>query len=304
MAPPRIVSVTKNGSNPAYQGARLGMDRYARKRGLQVAHWTPVVDDSIPEQKAHLQSLRSSPPDALLISASHPSELDDVIEQLRSAGTVVVMFVGRTHRPALAHCFVGSDDRAMTRAVARHVAQHIGGRGGAMVLDGNPLGILYEARAAGFRDGLAEHPGVRLLGACDGQFLREPARQAMEALLASLPAPDAVLVANDFMGLGALQALRARGLRPALGSVNATPQGIAALREGNMLVTAAFNAMAMGCLALEAALRVLRGAPVPETVRLPTELVTRENLAQWDLPYERRPLPDWDTVVGMDREAA
>jgi ABC-type sugar transport system substrate-binding protein len=173
-----------------------------------------------------------------------------------------------------------------------------------LALDGNPLGILYEPRAGGFRDGLAEHPGMRLLGARDGDFLREPARVAMAALLAEHGVPDAVLVANDFMGLGALDALRELGARPVMGSVNATPEGVACVGRGDMFATAAFNAMGMGCIAQEAALRILRGETVPEQILLPAELVTRANMAAWSLPYEERPLLDWDATLATQASPA
>jgi ribose transport system substrate-binding protein len=300
----RFVTISKNASNPAYRGARIGVDRLAAARGVEVRHLTPLVDDSIPEQVEMLEKLRQERPDAVLISAAHESALDAGLEALRDAGVVVVMFVGRTKRHDLARCFVGSNDRAMTRAVAEAVAERVGGRGTALVLDGNPLGILHEARAAGFREGLARHPGMKLLGARNGDFLREPARLATEALLAEHGVPDTMLVANDFMGLGALDALRPHGARPVLGSVNATPDGIAAIRRGDMLVSAAFNAMAMGCLAMEAGLRILRGETIPDHVTLPAELVTAGNLAAWDLPYEERPLPDWDRTLAAQEATA
>lgn len=303
MALLRFVSITKNGSNPAYRGARCGMDRMARLRGIELTHFTPAVDDDIPQQAELVRALLRNKPDALLISAAHESALDEELQQLRDAGVPIVMFVGRTTRRDLARCFVGSNDRTMTRAVAETVARTVGGRGDVLVLDGNPLGILYEARSGGFRDGLARHPGMRLKGARDGHFLRQPAYEAMKALLDEHGAPDAVLVANDFMGLGAIDALHERGLRPALGSVNATPDGIEAIKRGDMTASAAFNAMAMGCLALEAAVRIHRGESVPDTMLLPAEVVTRDSTAPWELSYDERPLPDWETIASAQAEA-
>jgi len=299
----RLVTISKNGSNPAYRGARIGMDRLAKARGVDVRHWMPVVDDSIPEQELILAQLARERPDAVLVSPAHESRLDPMLDQLRQAGVAVVMFVGRTRRHDLARCYVGSDDVAMTQAVARAMARRLDGQGSVAILDGNPLGILYAPRAEGFRAGLAEYPGMRIVGARDGNFLREPARQAMRELLERHGPTDAVLVANDFMGIGALDALRERGVRPLLGSVNATPEGIAAIRAGDMLVSAAFNAMGMGCLAMEAALRILKGQAVPDHIVLPAELVDAGNLQAWDLPYDQRPLPDWDETLAAQRVA-
>lgn len=300
MSPFRLVTISKNGSNPAYRGARIGMDRLAKARGIEVRHWMPTVDDSITEQREILALLACERPDAVLISPAHESHLDPMLEQLHEAGVVIVTFVGRTRRHDLARCHVGSNDLLMTQAVARAVARRTDGRGTVTILDGNPLGILYGPRANGFRAGLAEYPGMHIVGAHDGDFLREPARKAMRELLGRHGPTDAVLVANDFMGLGALEALRERGLRAVLGSVNATPEGIAAIRAGDMLVSAAFNAMGMGCIAMEAAVRILKGQAVPEHIVLPAELVDAGNLQAWDLTYDQRPLPDWDQTLAAN----
>src|SRR5690606_30125534 len=76
VARPTFVTISKNGSNPAYRGARIGMDRLALLRGVRVQHLVPVVDDSIAEQAEMLDELARRRPDAVLISCAHHSELD------------------------------------------------------------------------------------------------------------------------------------------------------------------------------------------------------------------------------------
>jgi len=46
--------------------------------------------------------------------------------------------------------------------------------------------------------------------------------------------------------------------------------------------------------------RLLSGLPVPGEIVLPAEIVDTANCEAWDLPYDRRPLPDWDVVEGAD----
>ena len=64
-----------------------------------------------------------------------------------------------------------------------------------------------------------------------------------------------------------------------------------------MLASAAFDAMKMACLGVEAAVRVLSGEKVPAEILLPVEVVHRTNCDGWDLPYEHRPLPNWSHVI-------
>ena len=120
----------------------------------------------------------------------------------------------------------------------------------------------------------------------------------MAHVLASGVAFDAILAANDAMALGAIDAFEAAGkpLPPIVG-VNAVPDAIAAIKSGKLLATASFDAMKMACLATEAALRYLNGETVPREIMLPVEIVDRANCAAWDMPFEARALPDWDSIV-------
>lgn len=88
--------------------------------------------------------------------------------------------------------------------------------------------------------------------------------------------PDAIIVANDQMALGVMDALRARGTR--------VPRDIAIIgfddiREARYsappLTTVRQPLQAQGRLALEVLLRRLRGEQVDDVLTLPTELVVR-----------------------------
>ncbi len=70
-----------------------------------------------------------------------------------------------------------------------------------------------------------------------------------------------------------------------------------AIKAGDLLASASFDAMKMTCLAVEAAVRVLNGEKVPAQVMLPVEVVDRSNCVSWDRPYEERPLPEWNACV-------
>jgi ribose transport system substrate-binding protein len=116
-------------------------------------------------------------------------------------------------------------------------------------------------------------------------------------LLKDVPRIDGVLAANDFSALGAIEAMRESGRTIPIVGVNATPEGVRAIKGGDLLASSAFDAMKMTCLATEAAVRMLKGEKVPAEVMLPVEVVDRTNCQAWDRPYEQRPLPDWDAHV-------
>jgi ribose transport system substrate-binding protein len=193
--------------------------------------------------------------------------------------------------------FVGSDDRALARGIADYLFDRLPAGGDVVTLEGHPNAMTTAPRTAGFRDAAAVRPGIRIKASRNGAFQRVEGKAAMLELLTSEPRIDGVLAANDFMALGALEAMAEQGRRTAIVGVNATPEGVRAIKAGDLLASASFDAMKMACLAVEAAVRVLRGETVPAQVMLPVEVVDRSNCDAWDRPYEERPLPEWDALV-------
>ena len=91
---------------------------------------------------------------------------------------------------------------------------------------------------------------------------------------------------------------RSPALRPLIVGVNAIPEAVAAIASGKMLATANFDAMAMSEIATEAAARHLRGERVPAEIMLPVQVIDAGNCAKWNVPFEKRPSPDWNAVIG------
>jgi ribose transport system substrate-binding protein len=101
------------------------------------------------------------------------------------------------------------------------------------------------------------------------------------------------------MALGVLDALAAEGSLnlPLVTGVNAIPEAIDEIKAGKMLATANFDAMAMSCVATEAAVRYLRGETVPREIILPVQIIDANNVSKWSLPFEARPCPGWQDVI-------
>jgi len=160
-------------------------------------------------------------------------------------------------------------------------------------------------RGVGFREAIARYPDITLIGTAPGRYLRDGGQQAMRAHLAAHPVIDGVICTNDLMALGALDALAEAGrvaqevrVRPTLvvGN-NGTIDAARAIGEGRLLASMDYCGMKMGAVAMMAALRHLRGLPVPRTILLPAQVITRKNHAAWLIPIEDRALPAWNAIV-------
>jgi ribose transport system substrate-binding protein len=292
----RIAVFTKNRSNPAYEAARMGADRTAQRLGAQATHWVPEVDDDPAEQGALIDAALAAPPDAFVLIPAHPSRVNAAIERIHAArvpvfGCVNPLPVGR------AVTYVGSDDHALGLEAANYLYRHLRGSGRVLLVAGPEDSVTSIARVRAFAEAARDTPGIEIAGTCLGHYHRERARQAVAHWLQAHDPIEAVLAANDAMALGALDALRAAGCKALVVGVNAVPEAVAAIRRGEMLASADFNAMGMAALATECAVRHLRGERVPERIELPVEIVERRNCSKWDLPYEQRPLPTLEEMT-------
>jgi len=295
----KLAIFTKNRSNPAYAAARLGADRAALRLGASTQHYVPAAADDPEQQSALIEQALAGGADAAVLVPVHPTAVNAAIRKLRAAGIPLVACINRLSEGECV-CFVGADDYALGLAIARYLFERLAGRGEVVIIEGTAESTTSVERVRGFRDAAAGFPGIHVAGACNGRYLLEPARVAMQELLQALPRVDGVLAANDSMALGAVEALRLAQRRALIVGVNAIPQAIAATKRGDMLASADFNAMDMAALAAECAVRHLRGESVPKEILLPVRIVDASNCSLWDLPYEGRACSNWSDVVGPE----
>jgi len=292
----KLAVFTKNKKNPAYVGARLGADRIGASHGCTVTHYVPDTPDDVDEQHALLKAAHAAKPDAILIAPAHATALNATLRRIQADGIPVLCFVSKPEEIGCT-CFVGSDDRALARGIADYLFDRLPEGGNVVTLEGNPNSTTSAPRGDGFRDAASARANVRIVNSRSGQFMRDGGQAAMAELLADEPRIDGVLAANDFMALGAIDAMRSAGRMITIVGVNATPEGVQAIKAGDLLASASFDAMKIACLGVQAAIRVLSGEKVPAELLLPVEVVDRANCAAWDLPYAERPLPRWADYV-------
>ncbi len=296
MARPLTLAVfTKNWVNPAYAGARLAVDRVAAEAGARTVHYAPQTPDDVGEQQALVAEAMATKPDAVVLNPADDVKMQEDLARLAAANIPTVLFINRMAGPALT--FVGADDVAIGRRTATALFEAMAGRGRVVALDGPSTAPTSRARARGFDEALAQFPGIELAGRAVGHLAQAPAKAAMAELLAKDARINGVWTANDPMALGALDALEAAGRQAKVVGINGAPDAIEAIARGTLLASADFSAFNIATIAARAALRHLRGEPVPKEILLPAELIDRSNFSRWRLSYAERRCPAWREIV-------
>ncbi len=94
-----------------------------------------------------------------------------------------------------------------------------------------------------------------------------------------------------------IEALGAANRKALVVGLNGDPEGIAAIKSGQMLATAAYDGFLMGCLGVMSAIRHLQRQPVPKEIVLGTPIIDKTSYQPYDVPLDQRQCPDWDKVV-------
>jgi ABC-type sugar transport system substrate-binding protein len=93
-------------------------------------------------------------------------------------------------------------------------------------------------RAEGFADVIKADDKFEIVGSQTGDFTRAGGKQVTEAMLKSNPDVDVIYAHNDDMGLGAIEAIEAAGLKPGVDikiiTVDAVKDGMQALADGKI----------------------------------------------------------------------
>ena len=292
----KIAFFTKNNTNPFFQAVRLGGDSAARQLKASITHYVPTKPDSIPEQMSQLEDVIVKKPDAIVFVPVDYKAMVPGVEKLNAAGIPIANIVDRSAAGNFLS-FVGADDYVLGMATARHLIKALGGKGNVIIIEGVRGSLTSTDRVRGFNAAIKEAAGVKLLASQPANYQRLQALQVMENLMQSHPQIDGVLAANDAMALGALEALDGAERKALVIGINATKEGVDAIKAGRLLASGDYNGFLQGCLGTMIAVRALRRQPVPKEVILPAVVVDKSNFGPYDVPAEQRSCPKWEEMV-------
>ncbi|MFI6638163.1 LacI family DNA-binding transcriptional regulator [Streptomyces sp. NPDC050504] len=195
--------------NPYFTTLARSVEEEARALGYSVIIGN--ADERPDLQDHHVRTLLDRRIDGLLVS---PTDGGSPLMLDAARGGTPMVFVDRwiPGLDAPGPPVVRADGRAAVRELVRHL--HGLGHRRLAIIAGPAATTTGSERVAAFRDALGEL-GLALPDAYIGQgdFQAESGRRATERFLALPEPPDAVFAADNLMALGALDAIRERGLR-------------------------------------------------------------------------------------------
>lgn len=300
--PYRIAFANASLSNPWRLALLQSLQYGARINAAAIAALeVRTADDDWERQLDDVERLLEAEPDALIVSAA-PGETGALSARLRAvmaAGIPVVAVDRRARDENACHSFVTASDRLIGQIGARWLIEKLGGRGRIWMLSGTQGASPAIRRQSAALEQFATAPGITVEAVTHTGWTAPGGERAILDLMASFGTPpDGVWCDSGLQGVGSLQAFEALGLKPPAHTGGDLNRMYKMALHARVAFAAVDYPAAMGALAIEAVLAILRGETVMLRVEAPMQIVlprgqeTRsvkadkwaERHVRWDLP--------------------
>lgn len=177
--------------------------------------------------------------------------------------------------------YVGSLDVTAGEMEMQFMADHLGGKGKIVIIEG-PLGQSAQLeRREGIDNILAQYPDIEVLADQTGNWSRAEGMTLMENWLNTFEQIDGIVGENDEMALGAYNAAEAANLDiPAVG-VDGITDALTAIKEGKMIGSMFQDGWGQAQKGVEVLLDAINGKEVEKNYWIDFELVTPENVDEF-----------------------
>jgi ABC-type sugar transport system substrate-binding protein len=283
-AAPLKIGFAQTGAESAWRTANSeSMKAEAARRGIDLK-----FSDGQGKQENQIRALRSfiaQKVDAIVLAPLVETGWDPVLRDAKRAGIPVIITDRSivTTDESLYVCFIGSDFLEEGRMAAEWLAKKTGGKGRIVELQGTPGSAPANDRRKAFAEGIAKHPGLKIIDSQSGDFRRTGGKEVMEAFIKKHGKNIDVLYAhNDDMALGAVQAIEEAGMKPGsdiiIVSIDAVREGVQAVVAGKINCTVECNPL-FGPKVYDTVAKVLAGEQVPRKSYNKDELFDATNAA-------------------------
>ena len=266
-------------SNPFFQSMANGVKSGAEKIGATVNVQDGRQD--LGAQNEQIDAFIQQKIDVLLINAVDSDGIGPAVERAKAAGIKVVA-IDVAARGAEAQ--VTLDNTAAGNLACTYLADQIGGAGDILLINGTPISSVQD-RVTGCKQALQKYPQIKIVSEQNGDNGRAKALTIATDMLTANPHVKGIFGINDPTALGATLAAQQAGINGlVIVGVDASPEAVAELRKPDSMfkATAAQDPNTQGGIALEMAQKLFAGEPLEQTkVLVPTEMITRDNLAQY-----------------------
>ena len=283
---PTVALVLKTLNHPFFVDMRRGAQEAADRLGVTLQVQAAGREIDVEKQMQIVENLIQTGIQALCITPSGSREIVSALVKAKNANVPIVVVDTRLDAKAAgdagvkASTFVGSDNYEGGKLAGEYLAKVSGGRARVAILEGIPGHETGDSRLRGFKNAVANSPGISIVASQPANWERDQGFNVFQNMLQAHPEIDSVFACSDLMALGAIEAIAAAGKTGTIRVVgfDALDDAKKAIAAGTMAASVAQFPAEMGRVAVESAVKVIKGETLPPDVNVRLELVTKDNV--------------------------
>ncbi len=277
---PLYAVIPKGQAHIFWQTVHAGAAAAAREAGVDIEWNGPAVESDFSRQITITDDFINRHVDGILLAPTDQNALVPAIQRARQTGIPVSIFDSAANTDAYVS-FVATDNYGGGVLAARRLAEILNKRGDVAMIAVMPGGASTLAREQGFKDTLQkEFPGIKLAAWQYGMSDRARSLAVTEDILTANPHLDGIFASNESSTIGAVQAIKERGLAGKIKIVgfDSSPSLIDDLRAGTIDSLVLQDPFEIGYRGLKTLLNLRAGETPTKRIDLPPILVTGQNL--------------------------
>lgn len=292
----KIGYISKNTTNPYMVAQAEGVKKAGKDMGFTAVTQAPSTADSVEEQVKIMEDMIQQKMDVIIVHCADSNGIMPGVRKAQEAG-ILVLTIGT---PASEDTFLrtGVDYKETGATIAKEMAEELGGKGNVIILEGPPGAANAIERLEGIKEAFAEYPDIKIVASQTANFKRTEGMSVTENLIQKHTDIQGVIGCNDESALGAVQALKAAGMKEVLvagfdGSVDATN----AVESGDMFATYNTDPYGSGYIACAYAINYLNDGTEPEGKFIPFPTAANDPLITADTVAKYKDSIAWWKVI-------
>lgn len=233
-------------------------------------------------QNSQLENMIAGGVNAIILIPGDATAQAVMVEEAHAQNIPVIELCTKTEAENYRTSFVGSDDIVAGRMLMEYLGDLVDGKGDMIIFHG-PTGVSAEInRHTGAQQMIKEKNwDIKVVAEKVCNWSREEAMTAMENIITSGMKFDIIFAENDEMAVGALSALKDSGLKYVIGGIDAIPDAVQAVADGDMDCTFFQDYITQAKTALDVAIKAASGEQVDASYDIDFVLITKENVADF-----------------------
>ncbi|WP_438811774.1 sugar ABC transporter substrate-binding protein [Pseudomonas lijiangensis] len=267
---------------------RNGLNDAAKKENVQIQFEDAQGD--VVRQLNQVEGFISQKVDAVIVL---PVDTAAAVNITRAAtrARIPLVYVNRRpdqHTLPAGVVAVASQDIQAGQLQMKYLAEKMGGKGNLAIIMGDLVQNATQGRTEGVKQVLQQYPDIKIVGEQSALWQRDKGMDLTSNWLLAGVKIDAIVANNDEMAIGAAMALQQAGQRstPVVG-IDGLPDGLAAIKRGQLAASVFQDPQAQASSAITAALRMIKGEPVESDIWVPYQLIRPEQVSEFAQHFKK-----------------